>query len=50
MALAETVTLSRKTKRVEEIDWKLVHKMKLSFEDIKHGRIVEIKSKYEISS
>lgn len=48
----ETVTISKakyeflkKKSKKAEIDWKLVQKLRKSFEDIKHGRISEWKPK-----
>ena len=32
-------------KQMTEIDWKLVNKIKKSLEDIKHGKISEVKFK-----
>ena len=47
--MAETVTISRseyeRLKEMSQIDWKLVEKVKKSLEDIKHGRITEVKPK-----
>ncbi|MBI5390264.1 hypothetical protein HZB02_02145 [Candidatus Woesearchaeota archaeon] len=47
MAATETVTISRAEyehmKEMAEVDHELVDKLKRSLEDIKHGRIMEIK-------
>ena len=46
----ETVTIPRaeyeRLKEMSQVDWELVEKLKKSFEDIKHGRITEIKPKH----
>ncbi|MBI2142290.1 hypothetical protein HYU15_02240 [Candidatus Woesearchaeota archaeon] len=46
MAL-ETVTIPKaeyeRLKKMAEVDWELVEKLKKSFEDIKYGRITEVK-------
>lgn len=45
----ETITISKreyqKLKNLEKVDKELVERVKRSFEDVKHGRISEIKSK-----
>lgn len=45
----ETVTIPRaeyeRMKEESTVDWKLVEKIKRSFEDIKQGRITEVKPK-----
>ena len=47
---SETITISKaeyeRLKEMSEIDWKLVEKIKKSLEDVKHGRITEIKPRY----
>ena len=45
--MPETVTISKeeyeRLKEMSQIDWKLVEKIRKSLEDVKHGRITEIK-------
>lgn len=49
MAEAEMVQIPKaeyeRLKQMAQVDWELVDKLKRSFEDIKHGRITEIKPK-----
>ena len=44
---SETMTISKtdyeRLKEMSEIDWELVGKIKKSLEDVKHGRITEVK-------
>lgn len=46
----ETVTISKaeyeRLKESSEVDWELVDKLKQSFEDVKHGRITEVKPRH----
>ncbi len=46
----KTVTIPRakyeRLKEMSQVDWELVEKLKKSFEDIKRGRITEIKPKH----
>ena len=47
---SETVTITKaeyeRLKEMSEIDWELVGKIKKSLEDIKHGRIMEVKPRH----
>ncbi|MDO8538152.1 MAG: hypothetical protein Q7S21_04670 [archaeon] len=40
-----TLTITKKGKVEEEIDWKLVNKFRRAIDDVKHGRIKQWKPK-----
>jgi len=45
--MAETVTISKeeyeRLKKLEQVDWDLVESFKRGLEDVKHGRIKQVK-------
>lgn len=47
MTTTETITISKveyeRLKEMSQIDWELVEKIKKSLEDVKQGRITELK-------
>lgn len=47
MSMAETVTIPKeeykRLKKLEQVDWELVESFKRSLDDVKHGRIRQVR-------